>query len=124
LLMVCAQRLLRKICPHCKEAFQVPNDVIKRLEMSREEIASNTFYRGHGCSRCKNTGFLGRMPILEVLAISESLREEILRNASAKAIRDIALKEGMNTLLKAGLNKAKAGLTSLDEVLRVAGGHG
>jgi type IV pilus assembly protein PilB len=124
LLMVCAQRLLRKICPHCKEAFQVPNDVIKRLEMSQEEVASNTFYRGHGCSRCKNTGFLGRMPILEVLSISEALREEILHSASAKAIRDIALKEGMNTLMKAGMNKAKAGLTSLDEVLRVAGGHG
>ncbi|MGA2220630.1 MAG: type II secretion system ATPase GspE [Verrucomicrobiia bacterium] len=124
LLMVCAQRLLRKICPHCKEAFQVPPDVIKRLGISAEDIATNTFYRSHGCSRCKETGFLGRMPILEVLAITEALREEILHSSGAKTIRDLALREGMKTLTLAGLNKAKAGLTSLDEVLRVSGSSG
>ena len=122
-LMVCAQRLLRKVCPHCKEAFEVPPDVIKRIGMSQEEVASSTFCRGRGCSRCKNTGFSGRVPILEVLAITEVLREEILHSASAKTLRDLALKEGMSTLMQAGLRKAKAGLTSLDEVLRVAGGH-
>lgn len=120
-LMVCAQRLIRKICPHCKESFPVPPDVIRRLGLNPEEVASNTFCRGHGCSRCKETGFLGRMAILEVLQVSEALREQILTNTSAQAIRELALKEGMKTLKIAGLLKAKDGLTSLDEVLRVTG---
>ena len=120
-LMVCAQRLVRKICPHCKEALTVPEDVIKRLSMSQADITSNTFHHGHGCSRCKDTGFLGRIAILEVMAISDALREQILHSNSAKIIKDIALKEGMKTLRMAGLEKAKAGLTSLDEVLRVTG---
>ena len=120
-LMVCAQRLLRKICPHCKESLKVPADVIARLSMSHEEISANTFYRGRGCSRCKDTGFLGRMAIMEVLSITNALREQILHNTSAKVIKELALKEGLRTLRMAGLEKAKAGLTSLDEVLRVSG---
>jgi type IV pilus assembly protein PilB len=120
-LMVCAQRLLRKTCPHCKEAFKVPADVIMRLSLSQEEAAANTYYRGRGCSRCKDTGFLGRMAILEVLAVTNALREQILHDTSAKALKDLALKEGLKTLRMSGLEKAKAGLTSLDEVLRVSG---
>ncbi len=120
-LMVCAQRLVRKICPHCKEPFPVPPDVIKRLGLNPDEVASTTFYRGHGCSRCKETGFMGRMAILEVLQVSEAMREQILHNTSAQVIRELALKEGMKTLKMAGLLKAKDGLTSLDEVLRVTG---
>jgi len=121
LLMVCAQRLIRKVCPHCKEVIQVPTDVIKRLGLSPDEVAGSTFYRGHGCGRCKETGFMGRMAIMEVLAVTETLRDQILHNTSAQAVRELALKEGMKTLKMAGLNKAKAGLTSLDEVLRVTG---
>jgi len=124
LLLACAQRLLRKVCPHCKEALQVPPDVMRRLGMSQEEAASNTFYRGRGCSRCKDTGFLGRMPILELLPLTEALKEEILHSSGAKTIKDLALREGMKTLAMAGLSKAKAGLTSLDEVLRVSGSSG
>ena len=121
LLMVCAQRLLRKICPHCKEAFKVPTDVTSRLGLSNEDVSANTYYRGRGCSRCKDTGFLGRLAILEVLSITNALREQILHDTSAKVLKDLALKEGLKTLRLAGLEKAKAGLTSLDEVLRVSG---
>ncbi len=120
-LLICAQRLIRKICPHCKETFQVPPDVIHRLGMKPEEIDGQQFYRGHGCSRCKETGFLGRLAILEVLPISDAMREQILLDSSAKVLKDLALREGMKTLTRSGLLKAKAGLTSLDEVLRVAG---
>jgi type IV pilus assembly protein PilB len=121
LLMVCAQRLLRKICPHCKETLKVPPDVTSRLGLSNEDVSANTYYRGRGCSRCKDTGFLGRLAILEVLSITNALREQILHDTSAKVIKDLALKEGLKTLRLAGLEKAKAGLTSLDEVLRVSG---
>ncbi len=120
-LLICAQRLIRKICPHCKEAFQVPADVIHRLGMKPEEVEGQQFFRGHGCARCKETGFLGRLAILEVLPISDAMREQILLDSSAKVLKDLALREGMKTLTRSGLLKAKAGLTSLDEVLRVAG---
>lgn len=120
-LMVCGQRLVRKICPHCKEGITIPEDVMTRLGLNKEDLTSNTFYHGRGCTRCKETGFLGRIAILEVLPITEALRELILHSTSAKNIKDLALKEGMKTLRMAGLEKAKAGLTSLDEVLRVTG---
>jgi type IV pilus assembly protein PilB len=120
-LMICAQRLLRKICPHCKEPIEVPPEVTHRLGLSKDDMSAHTFYRGRGCSRCKDTGFLGRMAILEVLLISDAMREQILHNTSAKVLKDLASKEGMRTLRMAGLDKAKAGLTSLDEVLRVTG---
>ncbi|HUK84174.1 MAG TPA: ATPase, T2SS/T4P/T4SS family [Verrucomicrobiae bacterium] len=123
-LMVCAQRLVRKICPHCKEAIQVPADLIQRLSLSKEDVETTTFHHGRGCSRCKDTGFLGRMAILEILPISPRIREQILHDTSAKVLRDIALEEGMKTLAMTGLAKARAGLTSLDEVLRVTGSNG
>jgi type IV pilus assembly protein PilB len=120
LLMACAQRLLRKICPHCKEAFKVPEDTAKRLGFTEKDHA-DTFYRGRGCGRCKDTGYLGRMAILEVFLISDATKELILQSASAKAIKEIAIREGMRPLMNAGLSKARAGLTSVDEVLRVTG---
>jgi type IV pilus assembly protein PilB len=122
LLLICAQRLLRKICPNCKEAFEVPPDVTKRLGMTAAELKDQIFYRGRGCQRCKETGFLGRLAILELLPITDALREQILIDSSARVLKDLAVKEGMRTLTQAGLCKAKAGLTSLDEVLRVSGG--
>jgi type IV pilus assembly protein PilB len=122
-LMVCAQRLLRKTCPHCKEEIKVPAELVQRLSLSKEDVASTTFYHGRGCSRCKDTGFLGRTAILEILPISPRIREQILHDTSAKVLMDIARQEGMRTLTMAGLARAKAGLTSLDEVLRVTGSH-
>jgi type IV pilus assembly protein PilB len=119
-LMVCAQRLIRKICPHCKEPEEVPADLRRRLSLTAEDDAT-TFFRGRGCSRCKETGYMGRSAILEVLLISEEMREQILHNTSAKAIRELALREGMRTLTMAGVAKARAGVTSLEEVLRVTG---
>jgi type II secretion system protein E len=121
LLMVCAQRLLRKVCPHCKEPAEVPPDVFRRLGITGEQTKEGGYYHGRGCSRCKDTGYMGRMAILEVLSVSDAMRDQILHNTSAKAIREQALKEGMKTLAMAGIAKAKSGLTSLEEVLRVTG---
>ena len=121
LLMACAQRLVRKLCPHCKEVFEVPTEAIQRWGLKPDEVADNIFYRGRGCSRCKETGYRGRMAVLEVMTISNEMKGQILLNASAQVIKEIALQEGMKTLRMAGLEKAKAGLTSLDEVFRMAG---
>ena len=122
LLMACAQRLVRKLCPHCKEVFQVSPEVIQRWKMQPADVAGNVFYRSRGCSRCKETGFRGRLPILEVMAISNALREQILNKASAQVLKEIAIREGMQTLRMVGLAKAQAGLTTLDEVFRTTGG--
>jgi len=121
LLMACAQRLVRKICPHCKETLQVPPEVLQRLGLTPDDPANKMFYRGRGCGRCKDTGFLGRLALLEVLPLSSSLRDQILRSASATVIKEQALKEGMRTLRMAGIEKAKSGLTTIDEVLRITG---
>ncbi len=121
LLMACAQRLVRKVCPHCKESFQVPPETLQRFGLNPDDASNKMFYRGHGCGRCKDTGFLGRMAILEVLPASNALKEQILHNASAAVIKNLALQEGMKTLRAAGIEKAKAGLTTIDEILRVTG---
>ena len=123
LLMTCAQRLVRKLCPHCKEVFQLPPESIQRWKLQPNDVADNVFYRSHGCSRCKETGYRGQEAILEIMTISTAMREQILHNASAPVIKDIALREGMKTLRMAGLEKAKTGVTTLDEVFRMAGGE-
>jgi type II secretory ATPase GspE/PulE/Tfp pilus assembly ATPase PilB-like protein len=121
LLMACAQRLVRKICPHCKETFQVPPEVLQRLGLTPDDPANKIFYRGRGCGRCKDTGFLGRIALLEVLPLTNTLKEQILRNAGASVIKEQALKEGMKTLRMAGIEKAKAGATTIDEIMRITG---
>ncbi|MCX7915523.1 MAG: GspE/PulE family protein, partial [Verrucomicrobiae bacterium] len=120
-LLVCAQRLVRKICPHCKEEFVLPPESIRQAGLKEADVAGVTFYRGRGCGRCKDTGFLGRTAIHEVMVVSDAIREQILRDASAKVIRELAIREGMKSLRESGLQKAKQGITSVDEVLRVTG---
>ena len=89
--------------------------------MKVEDVADNVFYRGRGCGRCKNTGYRGRAAILELMPITNAIKEQILRNAGAQVLKEIAIREGMKTLRMAGLEKAKEGLTALDEVFRMAG---
>ena len=121
LLLACAQRLVRKLCPHCKEVFKVPPEAIHRWRLQPDDVAATMFYRGRGCSRCKETGYRGRAAILELMPISSTIKDQILHNASAQVLKEVAIQEGMKTLRMAGLEKAKAGVTSLDEVFRVAG---
>ena len=121
LLLVCAQRLVRKICPHCKEEVEVPAESLKHTNLTLEAIKATKWQHGRGCVRCKNTGFMGRTAIHEVMLITDVLREQILHNASANFLKEVALKEGMKTLGVAGMDKAQAGITSIDEILRVSG---
>jgi type II secretory ATPase GspE/PulE/Tfp pilus assembly ATPase PilB-like protein len=118
------QRLVRKICPNCKaeknlsqNEIQSLTDVVpsRLLEMNRERV----FYRGQGCKDCANTGYFGRIGIYEVLVISEAVKEAIMKQLNAGEIREIAIKEGMTTMLEDGFNKALNGTTSIEEVLRV-----
>jgi type IV pilus assembly protein PilB len=119
IIMTCAQRLLRKICPHCKEPVVAPKSLLDRLKLKIEPGEKVEFYRGRGCDRCKKTGFLGRAAIIEVLRCSEGIRQLIVNDGKAFEIKKLALEEGMRTLRMAGILKAREGITSLEEVFRV-----
>ncbi|MFQ6131894.1 MAG: GspE/PulE family protein [Armatimonadota bacterium] len=110
-----SQRLVRRVCPHCKEPFDPPEDLMRRLGV---EDARGIFYKGPGCEKCRHTGYYGRIGVFEVLPVTEAVRQAILREAPASDIRRIAVSEGMQTMRDDGLAKAKAGITALEEVLR------
>lgn len=116
-ILTCAQRLIRRICPNCKEEFVPDPEIFQKLGV--EDMEGIPFYKGAGCDRCKRRGYLGRAAVLEVLPISESIRRLVIKRASAAVIKNQAITEGMKTLRIAGIDKAREGITSLEEVLRV-----
>jgi len=115
-ILSCAQRLVRRICPNCREEFKPEPEMLAKLGV---EDADTTFYHGAGCDRCKRRGYLGRAAILEVLTVSESIRRLIIKRASAAVIKSQAASEGMKTLRMVGIDKAREGVTTLEEVCRV-----
>ena len=118
LLMICAQRLIRRICQDCKEEIEVPPQVQKNLGMPEKKVGSLKFYRGRGCSSCNESGYRGRVGLFEVMDISEELKELVLVGASAMELKRKAIEEGMLTLRDSGLEKIKQGITTIEEVLR------
>lgn len=121
--LVAAQRLCRKICAHCKEKSDVPDEVLKRLAINPDKLfegqKEKNFFRGKGCIYCNKTGYLGRMGLLEALTITDEVRDLIMKRSSAHVIKEHAVKQGMKTLRDDALRKCAQGLTTLDEVLRV-----
>jgi len=109
-----AQRLVRLICPNCKEEYEVPHDIRKELNLE-----SGKLFRGAGCDKCMNTGYRGRVAIFELLLIDEEIRELINHKATVRKIRKAAFKSGMMSLRDDGIKKAMRGITTLDEVMRV-----
>ncbi len=115
LLLIMAQRLVRRLCPKCKESYKPnPNHFPKRLVWNKE-----TLYRAKGCEECAKTGYLGRTSIHEMMVINERLQELITQKASTTLIRMEARKAGLSSLEENGYQKVLAGITSLDEVTRV-----
>lgn len=116
------QRLVRKICSNCKEKKVINDEEYKRLveTLSDETLLRNkNYFHGKGCKSCNDAGYKGRIVIAEVLVADEEIRAAILRKASASEIKQIAIKNGMTTMLEDGFKKAVAGLTTIEEVLRV-----
>ena len=116
-LLTCAQRLVRRICPNCKEDFVPEPELFERMGI--EQTEGETFYQGSGCERCKNRGYLGRAAILEVLPVSEAVRRLVIKRASAAVLKNQAISEGMKSLRIAGIDKAREGVTTLEEVWRL-----
>jgi type IV pilus assembly protein PilB len=117
LIMVCAQRLCRRICPKCKKPVEVPDDFLKSINFPQEKV---TFYKAEGCKYCNNTGFYGRIAILEAVLIDDILREMIMKKKSLDEIKAYATERlDMKILRDDAFLKVKEGTTSLDEAVRI-----
>jgi type II secretory ATPase GspE/PulE/Tfp pilus assembly ATPase PilB-like protein len=117
---VVAQRLVRRICPDCKAPYSPSAELRRRVEAETGlDLSGKTFHRGAGCATCRQTGYKGRTGLFEVLVVTEPLREVIARPASISVLRQAAREAGMVTILQDGAQKAAAGITTLEEVLRV-----
>lgn len=119
-LAIVAQRLIRKVCPKCKEEYDLPPSIIKKIGLDKMiEGKEIKVFRGKGCPDCLNTGYKGRVGITEILIFSPSIKELILKRVGEFSIKQQARKEGMRTMREDGLAKVIEGLTSIEEVVRV-----
>ena len=116
---VLAQRLVRRLCPHCREPFAPEAEVLEEAGVAADRTAALLLYRSHGCPQCNGTGFSGRLAIVELLLMDEAIARLVLRRAEAREIQAAAVAGGMTTMSADGLAKARAGLTTLEEILRV-----
>src|SRR3954469_16348082 len=117
ILLTCAQRLVRRICPNCREEFHPEPEMLSKMGI--EDVDGAVFFQGAGCDRCKNRGYLGRLAIIEALPVTESIRRLIIKRASSAVVKNQAVAEGMKTLRMVGIDKALEGITTLEEVWRV-----
>jgi type IV pilus assembly protein PilB len=115
-----AQRLVRRICPDCKQSYQLDPNSVEGQFVSGERPNSATFFKGVGCPRCGNTGYRGRIAIHEVLPMSPAIREMVTNRAPSGVLAKQARSEGMLTMQQDGIAKAVAGHTTVQEVMRVA----
>jgi type IV pilus assembly protein PilB len=116
--LICAQRLVRRVCAKCKEDHPTPEQALVEAGFTPEESSSVVPKKGAGCETCNNTGYKGRVGLYEVMEVTDELRELILVGASALELRRKAIEEGMITLRRSGLLKVQQGLTTIEEVAR------
>lgn len=125
--LIVAQRLVRKICATCIESYDVSPEMMKIIEeqlkvsgFQSKPAVPKTLFRGKGCDVCGHSGFLGQIAIFEILKMTDSLRNLVLKTSSSQEIRAEAIKEGMNPMFEDGLEKARQGITTIEEILRMA----
>jgi len=116
--LICAQRLVRRLCAGCKEEIHMPPNALVEIGFSPDDAPKIKLFKGKGCTICNNTGYKGRVGLYEVLEVTEAIREMILTGASAIELRRKAVEDGMITLRGSGLRKIKDALTTVEEVLR------
>lgn len=115
---IAAQRLIRRICPNCKEEIDTPIQALLGVGFSESEAHDIRLYKGRGCDKCNNTGYKGRTALIEVMTMTDDLRELVLSGATAIELRRKAREEGMITLRESGLHKIREGITTIEEVVR------
>jgi len=119
LVCVMAQRLVRRICTHCKESYILKDEIAENIKLDLKKLGKNIFFRGKGCAYCFNLGYSGRTAIAETLLITQKIRDLILSGTQEHFIKLEARKEGMITLREDGVDAALKGMTTLEEVIRV-----
>ena len=117
--LVMAQRLVRKICPHCREEYDPTDEDLKLVGLSRKRLNGKKLHQAKGCRECRNTGYLGRIGIFELIPMTRKVRSLIYDNSNEDEIRSCALEEGMVTLRESGLRKILDASTTIQEVLRI-----
>ncbi|WP_374035448.1 type IV-A pilus assembly ATPase PilB [Bdellovibrio bacteriovorus] len=118
--LIVAQRLVGKVCESCKAPVEVPAQTLLNLGVPQAEIPEYKLMRGKGCANCNNTGIKGRLAIYELLAMTEKMKEAILKGASTGQLRFLAREQGMRTLRRSALLKLKRGVTTIEEVLNAS----
>ncbi len=115
---IVAQRLVRKICAHCKTEFEPTEAQLMELSILPEDVHGKVFFYGRGCNRCNNTGYRGRTALFEIMAFNDEIRDLIMNNASTNILRAAAQKAGMRLLRDNGLAAIYDGVTTIDEVAK------
>ncbi|MDH4330334.1 MAG: GspE/PulE family protein [Candidatus Moranbacteria bacterium] len=121
--LIIAQRLVRKICDNCRKSYSAKKEEIERILPNADEYFSDdevTLYKGEGCSVCANTGYKGRSIIVEIIDVTQEIKEMILKNPSSGEIWEVAKRQGSHSLFEDGIEKVKNGLTTMEELIRVA----
>ncbi|HPY29724.1 MAG TPA: ATPase, T2SS/T4P/T4SS family [Verrucomicrobiota bacterium] len=122
-ILACAQRLMRRICSHCKEPVTYPAKMFADLNFDPAEFKDVTLYRGRGCDRCKNSGYAGRLAIIEAMTVTDEIRKLIIARANAQDIGHTAVGQGMRTLRMVALDRAREGVSTLEQVLVLTMAH-
>jgi len=115
---ILAQRLVRRICPECREEMEPTEDMIVELELTEERIKDKSFYRGAGCASCNNTGYKGRVGLFELMLLDDELRDMINENCNTDDLRDRAQSKGMKVLRDIGIDFIFDGTTTAEEIIR------
>lgn len=115
---IVAQRLVRKICVHCKTEYKPTEEQLMELELTPDRVQGKTFFYGRGCEQCNKTGYRGRIGIYEIMTFNDEIRDLVMNSASTSVLREAARREGMKTLRENGLSEIFDGVTTIDEVAR------
>src|SRR5256714_3289041 len=118
-ILACAQRLMRRICSHCKEPVTYPGKMYQDLGIDPSIFDGVTLYRGRGCERCKNSGYSGRLAIIEAMTITDDVRKLIIARANSRELGKVAIGQGMRTLRMVALDRVRDGASTLEQVLVV-----
>ena len=122
-ILACAQRLMRRICSHCKEPVTYPGKMYADLNIDPSIFDGVTLYRGRGCERCKNSGYAGRLAIIEAMTISDEVRKLVIARANTREMGKVAIGQGMRTLRMVALDRVRDGISTLEQVLVLTAAH-
>ncbi len=122
-ILACAQRLMRRICSHCREPVTYPPKMFEDLGIDISMFNGVQLYRGRGCERCKNSGYAGRFAIIEAMTITDQIRKLIIARASSREMGKVAISQGMRTLRMVALDRARDGISTLEQVLLITSMH-